>query len=365
MLGVAYVFGRMTCQFNAFFGTHNILHHFLLSSLLHQFFTAIESRSISLITFPRHRIHAEYKTQVRYKIGKCYKITYSHARYREQHLKIYPSQFPFALSFLQLASTTHQLSTSTADSQFARLLDLSLEQDGVADLPHLCDEGLARQHDACEADLDVLEGTVGLQDVLTGDTKAAQAVENRGRETTDFAELRVDVEGVEVAGETVDSGLLFCCALLDNGVWGALGRGVDLGCCTTVAALLRATKVAGTTDEDRALVVEDFLTSLCILGHAAVYDKTSSALVNNLDQLWYSDEVGFGGNGELADLEVLLSVKKHARVEVGDDLIEGEGRLGVERRNDTKGRDDLEVLVALVDEWEISALRANSKVCHR
>jgi len=43
-------------------------------------------------------------------------------------------------------------------------------------------------------------------------------------------------------------------------------------------------------------------------------------------------------------------VQEHARVEVGDDVIEVEGRFGVERWDDAEGGDDLEVLVAFVDE---------------
>jgi hypothetical protein len=55
-------------------------------------------------------------------------------------------------------------------------------------------------------------------------------------------------------------------------------------------------------------------------------------------------------------------VEKHSRVEVGNDVVEVEGRFGVERRNDTECGDDLEVLVTLVDEGKVASLCANTKV---
>jgi hypothetical protein len=55
-------------------------------------------------------------------------------------------------------------------------------------------------------------------------------------------------------------------------------------------------------------------------------------------------------------------VEEHARVEVGDDVVEVEGCFGVERGNDTKSGNDLEVLVALVDEGKIASLCANTEV---
>jgi hypothetical protein len=55
-------------------------------------------------------------------------------------------------------------------------------------------------------------------------------------------------------------------------------------------------------------------------------------------------------------------VKQHARVEVGDNVVEVEGRFGVEWGNDTECGNDLEVLVTLVDKGEIASLCANTKV---
>jgi hypothetical protein len=55
-------------------------------------------------------------------------------------------------------------------------------------------------------------------------------------------------------------------------------------------------------------------------------------------------------------------VEEHAGVEVGNDLVKGEGRLGVEGWDDTECGDDLEVLVTFVDEGKVGTLGANSKV---
>lgn len=129
-----------------------------------------------------------------------------------------------------------------------------------------------------------------------------------------------------------------------------------------VAALLLAAEVARSSDEDGGLVVEDDLASLCVLGLGAVDDEAGGALVDDFDEFRNCDELGFCGDGEFADLEELLAVEEHAGVEVGDDFVEGEGRFCVEGWDHTKGGDDLEVLVALVDEGKIGALRSNTKV---
>lgn len=50
---------------------------------------------------------------------------------------------------------------------------------------------------------DVLECAVCVVDVLAGNTEEAEAVENRKLESTHFGEVRVDMEGIVVAAETV------------------------------------------------------------------------------------------------------------------------------------------------------------------
>jgi hypothetical protein len=55
-------------------------------------------------------------------------------------------------------------------------------------------------------------------------------------------------------------------------------------------------------------------------------------------------------------------VEEHARVEVGDNVVEVEGGFGVEGWDDTEGGDDLEVLVAFVDKGEVGPFGADTKI---
>jgi hypothetical protein len=66
----------------------------------------------------------------------------------------------------QLSILAHQLHRRRRERKLARLLDLGLEDDFVALLPHLRDERLARDDRACEADFDVAEGTESKRVVL-------------------------------------------------------------------------------------------------------------------------------------------------------------------------------------------------------
>src|SRR3569833_2643141 len=77
-------------------------------------------------------------------------------------------------SNLPLLTLAEQLGGGTADGQLARLLDLGLEDDAVALLPHLGHERLAGEHGAGEAHLDVLEAADLLVDGLAGDAEEAE-----------------------------------------------------------------------------------------------------------------------------------------------------------------------------------------------
>ena len=88
-----------------------------------------------------------------------------------------------------------ELGAAARDGELARLLDLGLEDDLVAGLlPHLGDEGLARQHGAGEADLDAPEGTEPLVHGLGRHAHEAQPVQDRLLEAAHLGEARVDVE---------------------------------------------------------------------------------------------------------------------------------------------------------------------------
>ena len=55
-------------------------------------------------------------------------------------------------------------------------------------------------------------------------------------------------------------------------------------------------------------------------------------------------------------------MQQHHRREVGQDLIKAEGWHGIKRWNNTKGWDDLEIVVVLVDEGEFFALGTDAEV---
>jgi hypothetical protein len=185
----------------------------------------------------------------------------------------------------QLAlSSTGQLGASAGNAELASLLDLGLEDDNITLLPHLGHQCLTGDHNTREANLDVLELAVGPHDSLARNTEGAKTVKDGLFEAADLAELGVDVQRVAVAREAVDGGLLFGGLLLNDRVGLTLRGLVDAGCGTTVGALAGATETAGATDEDGALVIEEVLAGLLILGGRAGYDEASVALVDNLDK---------------------------------------------------------------------------------
>lgn len=87
-----------------------------------------------------------------------------------------------------------QFSRGTADGQLASLLDLGLEDDLVAFLPHLSHERLPRVYGSSKADLYVLVRTELLVHGLAGDAHEAQAVKNWYLEAAHLGKLRVDME---------------------------------------------------------------------------------------------------------------------------------------------------------------------------
>ncbi|KAG9533311.1 multifunctional beta-oxidation protein-like protein, partial [Aureobasidium melanogenum] len=181
-----------------------------------------------------------------------------------------------------------------------------------------------------KSDLDVLELAECLQHSLASDTEEAEAMKDGSLEATDLGELRVNVQWVAVTRQTVDGSLLFAGLLLDHGVWLAL-RSLLLAC-------------------------------ILVLGGGTGRHDTGVTLVNNLNQLGVCYQSSLGRDGEGLDLEELLSVEKHVRREVRHNLIEGEGRRRVERRNDTKGWDDLEVVITLINKRTLSSIIAVSGV---
>lgn len=109
-------------------------------------------------------------------------------------LHFYMSHFICILCLDLALVVANQLSSGASNSRLASLLDLALEEDLLALLPHLGDDGLAGEDGASEADLDVLEGAVLVEDGLSGNTEGAEAVEDGGLEAAHLGEGRVDVE---------------------------------------------------------------------------------------------------------------------------------------------------------------------------
>lgn len=187
-------------------------------------------------------------------------------------------------------------------------------------------------------------------------------MEDRSVEAADLAERRVNVQRVEVAGETVQGCLFLCGFLLDDSIRCALRGFMCLCRCASVRALFVAAKVSRAADKHGALVVEDFLACLGVLCDGAVDDEAGGAFVDDFDELGDGDERGGCGEGEFAQLKVLFAVEEHAGVEVGHDVVEGEGGIGVEGGDDAEGGDNLEVVVAFVDEGEVGAFCADAEI---
>lgn len=202
-----------------------------------------------------------------------------------------------------------------------------------------------------------------MDNVFPGDAEEAQSVKDGDLEASDRREGRVDVQGVTIAREPVERGLLFRCLLIDDGVGSALGRFVHCGCGAAIAALCGAAEAAGSADEDGALVVEDVLAGVGVLGGCARDDDAGCAFVDDFDEAWVRDELGFGGDGVFADFEVLLTMEEHHGREVGEDISEGEGRCGVKGGYHAKSREDVEVVVVLKDEGKIGPFGTKTKIC--
>lgn len=91
----------------------------------------------------------------------------------KQHQAIFPSRSPNLILHLALGFWG-KLNCGTTNGQLSSLLDLRLEDDLAALLPHLGHERLARQDGPCEADFDVLVGAKSGRTVRLGQMKALQ-----------------------------------------------------------------------------------------------------------------------------------------------------------------------------------------------
>lgn len=156
--------------------------------------------------------------------------------------------------------------------------------------------------------------------------------------------------------------MVIASSFLDDNVGLARGRLVGSRSSTTILSSLLAAKTTASTEEDSHLVVKHILAGGGINSGDGVLCDGGVALVDDLKKAAARDELGVCGDGELADLEVLLAVEEHHGGEVGDDGVVVEGHLGVEGGDDAKGGDDLEVVGAFKDVLEVGALGSDAEV---
>ena len=165
-----------------------------------------------------------------------------------------------------------------------------------------------------------------------------------------------------VTTQAIYGRLFFGSRLLHDNVGGPLGRSVSGGCGTAVLAALGAVETAAAAKEDGHLVVEDLLARVGQYGRHAVFDNGGAALVYDLEEAGAGRQAAGGGEGPLADLEVLLAVEEHHGGEVGYNGVVVKGHLGVEGGDDAEGGENLEVLAALKDVLEVGGLGADAEV---
>jgi hypothetical protein len=123
-------------------------------------------------------------------------------------------------------------------------------------------ERLSRVYDASEPDLEVFPLAKGLEDVLSSDTKRAETVEDGVIEPSHLGKGRIQVERVEVAGESVKSSLAGRRLLLDDGVGLPRRRLVGSRGRSSVTSVLLSPESPASSKDDGPLVLEDELAVL-------------------------------------------------------------------------------------------------------
>ena len=129
--------------------------------------------------------------------------------------------FFFLLLYLSFFSSPHlaksqprlrrikELNACTTNSRFTRLHNGGLEDYKVSFFPHLGLECLPRQHNSREAHFHALIRAEVLEDMFAGDAQKAESMQDGIFESTDFAELGVEVKRVSVAIEAIEGRLVF------------------------------------------------------------------------------------------------------------------------------------------------------------
>ena len=143
------------------------------------------------------------------------------------------------------------------------------------------------------------------------DAKRTETVQDGSFEAADFGEFGVDVEWIPVAVEAVERGLFVGCFFFDDDVWVAGRRLIGGRRGATISTLGRNPEATAAAHEERHFIVEEVLAGLGVFGGVAVDLDGGVAFVEDLDELRVVGDGGGGGDGEVADLEVLFAVQDH------------------------------------------------------
>lgn len=273
-----------------------------------------------------------------------------------------PPSPPSVHSQLRLPPTLHELRPAPSNAQLPRLHDPRLKHNLPTLPPHLRPERLARHHRPGKPDLDVPERTVRLIDMLAREAERAQAMQDRLGEAADLSKVRVDMQRITIATEAIKGSLLGGRLLVDGDVRVALRRRVGSGGGAAVGAFLGPAEAAAAAEEEGHFVVEEVAAGAGVGRGGGVDEDGGGALVDDVEELGAVDEAGRGGDGVLADLEVLFAVEEHHGREVGDEVRHVPGRRAAEAGDHAVGGEDLEVVRVLVDEGEVGAFGAYSEV---
>ena len=198
--------------------------------------------------------------------------------------------------------------------------------------------------------------------MLTREAERTQPMQDRLAKAADLSKLRVDVQRIAIATEAIKSSLLGGRLLVDGCVGVALRRCVGSGGGAAVGSFLGPAEAAAAAEEEGHFVVEEVAAGAGVGGGGGVDEDGGGALVDDVEELGAVDEARRGGDGVLADLEVLFAVEEHHGREVGNEVRHVPLGRAAEAGDHAVGGEDLEVVRVLVNEREVGALGAYSEV---